>query len=443
MFNGTVFDGQSINNRVLAKGKKRTRMQAYQPWVGDRAFGADSDNGVIVSYKSHQDAVNYLLAELQGLQGAGLLQGPKGSGKTTILRALVEQLPAGTAVALVDGSRLKSRELLSQALSEFGFGANFESNDELHRMMRVFAVQQARTMEAPLLIVDNVDHLYPSALATLNTLGTLEVQRRFALRIIVSARSGLDSLVESGGLANVERRCIGSYLIHPLSQKEALVYLHSRLAAGGINDAKTVFPIDVCDRLYRRSGGWPGQLNRHAAAAIARADDFPLTVDDTRSSKDRTAVKEAPVKVAGDAGRSAPRLIVSKDGKKLKELAINDKKILMGRSDFADVVIDDPFVSKLHATILAYSDALVLLDLNSVNGTTVNSVQISCTLLKNDDVISLGNHRLKVENAPPISAEMARLLKSPDTVRMKSLMDMRRVRARRLALAATHEKKRG
>lgn len=417
-------------------------MQAYQPWLGDQAFGADSDSDIIINYKSHQDAVTYLQSELRGLQGAGLLQGPKGSGKSTILRGLVEQLPTGTAVALVDGTRMKSRELLSHALSQFGFGANFESNDELQRMMKVFAVQQARTIEAPLLIVDNVDQMYPSALATLNALAELEVNRRFALRIIVSSRNSLEALVESGGLANVERRCIGSYLIHPMSQKEALVYLQARLTASGINDAKTVFPIDVCDRLYQRSSGWPGQLNRHAAAAIARADDFPLTVSDTRSLKDTTSVNRIPVlSIENDAGTIPPYLILSRDGVKLKEFALKEKKMLLGRSDFADVVVEDPFVSKLHATILTYSDALVLLDLNSANGTTVNSVQVSSTILKSNDIISLGSHRLKIENAPPISAEMAKLLKSPDTVRMKSLVDMRRVRARRLAIAASRENK--
>ncbi len=416
-------------------------MQSYQPRVGERAFGADSDSDIIISYKSHQDAVTYLQTELMGLQGAGLLQGPKGSGKSTVLRALVEQLPAGAAVALVDGTRLKSRELLSQALSQFGFGANFESNDELQRMINVFAVQQARTIEAPLLIIDNVDQMYPSALATLNTLATLEVNRRFALRIVVSARNGLDSLIESGGLANVERRCIGSYLIHPLSQKEALVYLHARLTAAGINDASTVFPIDVCDRLYQQSGGWPGQLNRHAAAAISRTDEFPLTLEDTRKGRGHPQQKTAP-RAASVSSRKSPCLILSRNGKKLKEVAIRERKVLMGRSDFADIVIQDPFVSKLHATILAYSDALVLLDLNSVNGITVNSVRVSSTILRSNDVISLGSYRLKIENAPPVSAEIAKLLNSPDTVRMKSLEDMRRVRARRVARAASREKKR-
>ncbi len=81
--------------------------------------------------------------------------------------------------------------------------------------------------------------------------------------------------------------------------------------------------------------------------------------------------------------------------------------------------------------LLLYSDALVLLDLNSANGTTVNSVKVKKTILRDNDVISLGHHRLKVENAPEISAEMQELLKSPDTLKMKNLIDIRRLRAQR------------
>ena len=103
----------------------------------------------------------------------------------------------------------------------------------------------------------------------------------------------------------------------------------------------------------------------------------------------------------------------------------------MGRSDFVDVIVDDDFVSKVHAVFLLYTDALVLLDLNSSNGTTVNSVSTRKTILKSDDIISLGSHRLKVENAPIVSDDVEELLKSPDTLKMKNLIDLRRQRARR------------
>jgi pSer/pThr/pTyr-binding forkhead associated (FHA) protein len=134
---------------------------------------------------------------------------------------------------------------------------------------------------------------------------------------------------------------------------------------------------------------------------------------------------------------------VTKDGKVVSEYTFKENKVLIGRSDFADVVVEDHFASKIHALLLFYSDALVLLDLNSSNGTTVNSVVVRNTILKSDDIISLGDHRLKVRNAPAISDEMARLRESPDTIKMKNLIDMRRQRKERLALVTAKGKQQG
>jgi pSer/pThr/pTyr-binding forkhead associated (FHA) protein len=213
-----------------------------------------------------------------------------------------------------------------------------------------------------------------------------------------------------------------------------------------VNSADTVFPVDVCDRLYQQSGGWPGLLNQFAAQAIARATSFPLNVDDTRApddAGDEPATGRRVPDVPKATAPFPPQLIITRDGDTIGEYIFNQRKILIGRSGFADVVIDDNFVSKLHAVMLLYSDALVLFDLSSANGITVNSIKVKSTVLKENDIISLGNHRLKVRNAPAISDEMARLLESNDTVEMKNLVEMRRLRERRHALVKSQCKKQG
>jgi pSer/pThr/pTyr-binding forkhead associated (FHA) protein len=170
---------------------------------------------------------------------------------------------------------------------------------------------------------------------------------------------------------------------------------------------------------------------------MKRTAEFPISVVDTYSPnayKEQTA-QEIPVLGESEAlSRMPPRLVITKDGETLAEFTFKERKVLIGRSDFADVIIDDDFVSKIHAVLLLYTDALVLLDLNSFNGTTVNSVTLKKTILRDDDIISLGNHRIKVVNAPAISDEMEQLLKSCDTLKMKNLLDVRHQQARRLAM---------
>ena len=120
----------------------------------------------------------------------------------------------------------------------------------------------------------------------------------------------------------------------------------------------------------------------------------------------------------------------------------NDKKVLIGRSEFADIVIEDEFCSKFHLLLMLYSDGLVLLDLNSANGTTVNSVKVKSTLLLDNDVISLGHHRLKVMNVPVPDQAAAGRTTAADTRRMKNLDEMRRKRKAQLrAVPARRGKK--
>jgi type II secretory pathway predicted ATPase ExeA len=409
-------------------------MQADHSSLGSQAFGEGADRLITVKYRSHQDALSFLLSSLRQPNGIGLLHGPEGSGKTTTVRELALQLARDADVAFIDGTHCKPRGLLTNIMAQFGIDNSAEPDDELLRMVNDFAMQQTRSWQSPVLMIDNVDKMYPSTLRILNAMAGLEVQGLFALRFVFTGHKGLHALIDSNGMTSVAQRGPGKFSMSPLSAKETMIYLHARLQAAGSERADTIFPFDVCDRLREQSEGWPGRLNQFALDAIKRSSGFPISLVNTYAPGDarETRVEMAPTpQLETEAQRQPPRIIVSRDGTTVDSYTFQDVKILVGRSDFADIVIDDDFVSKLHAMLLLYSDALVLLDLNSANGTTVNSVKLRKTILKDHDVISLGHHRLKVENAPEISAEMQELLKSPDTLKMKNLIDIRRLRAQR------------
>lgn len=407
-------------------------MQENHTSLGNKAFGVGSLSLTTVKYRSHIDALKAVEFSLRDTGGVSLLGGPDGAGKTTMLREFALHLANETEVVFVDGSHLKPHQMLAKMLAQLGGDVHAGSDQQMFAEVERNVSERARSRQLPVMIIDNADRLYPGSLAIVNQLAGIEVNSRFALRFILSGNDTLPNLVNSDGLGNVARRNPGSYSLGPLSAKETMIYLHARMQAAGSERTDTMFPFDVCDRLREQSGGWPGKLNRFALEAIRRSSGFPLSVVDTFSPKKagKKVIDELPVLEGDDtASRQPPRLLISRNGKKIDEYIFRDKKVLLGRSDFADVVVNDDFVSKIHAVFLLYSDALVLLDLNSANGTTVNSESVGKTILKSNDVISLGNHRLKVENAPPVSAEMEELMRSPDTLKMKNLIDLRRQRA--------------
>ena len=383
---------------------------SVHPGLGDQAFGSDADALVTVQYQAHRDALVFVHSVLRSSRGVGVLHGPASSGKTTIARRVRNSMPDGAAVAMLDGTDLRPRRMLSGILAEYGYNTGLQSTDELCQMVTVFAAQQAQSVQPPILIIDNFEHMYPSSLRILNSLAALKAKHKFAIRILLTGNDGLSELIGSKNLANIAERYVGTFMIGPMTARETMLYLHARLTARGIQQPYKMFPAELCIRLRKLSGGWPGYVNHHAQEAIR-------------------------------PGR--PRLTLTRDGKTISHYTFSTKKALLGRSAFADVVLEDEFASKMHAVLLLYANALVLLDLNSSNGTTVNSVKVSSTVLKDDDIISISNHRIKVENAPAMSAEMMERLRAPDTVRMKSLADLRQLREDSYIEVADTEKQGG
>ena len=382
--------------------------------IASRAFGEHTDSALIVAYESHQDALRFLSAALAQPNGVALLQGPIGSGKTTIARQQLAWCARGTAAAYVDAGTLSPRKLVTRMLEQYGVDNVPQHDEEMLRTLSNFLTEQTRIGEAPVLFVDNLDRARPNTLSLLNWFAAQETKNRYTLRLVVTGKERMNALVSDPSLRNVARRHPLTYSINPLTQPEAVTYLRTRYIAAGGERSEKMFPVDVCDRLYEFSRGWPGRLNEYALGAMARGDEL----------KDA-----APV----------PCIIVSRDGTTVARFELKKKQYVIGRSELADIIIDDAFVSNLHAMLRVYANAIVLLDLNSTNGTTVNSIEVPKTVLRNNDIISLGRHRLKIVNAPKLSPEMEEKVKASDTVIMKSLEDVRRARARHNVAVLKHK----
>lgn len=389
-------------------------MQELSSSLGSHAFGELADPGLIVAYQSHQDALRFLAAALGQANGVALLQGPAGSGKTTIINEQRAWSSRDTAVALVDGTHLTPRRLLASMLSQFDVPTTSQHDEQLLQELNKFLSQQTRSGQAPVLMIDNTDRATPSALRLLNWLAALDVRGNYALRIVLTGKKRLSTLLRDDSMRSLARRHPATYSLNPLTVQEAAIYLRTRLIAAGGERSEKVFPIKICEKIHELSGGWPGLINERAIEVMERMIEL------------RSA-------------RPIPHVTVSRDGRTVAEFELTERQYIIGRTELADIVIEDTYVSKMHAMLQIYSNAIVLLDLNSTNGTTVNSKVVDKTILRTDDIISLGRYRLKIENAPAINADIDKRIKASDTLVMQNLVDARRARAKRTIKALKHK----
>ena len=181
-------------------------MQENHTALGSRAFGDSADNLTVIKYKSHNDAVKFLHEALRGANGVGLLCGPKGSGRSTIARELALRSSTESDVAYVDGRQLKPNDLLTKMVNQYGIETTADADDELLRVVTGFTREQTSSWQAPILIVDNADKMYPSTLRILNTLAALSIQGRYTLRLALTGNSSIQALIQSDGMASLVGR---------------------------------------------------------------------------------------------------------------------------------------------------------------------------------------------------------------------------------------------
>jgi pSer/pThr/pTyr-binding forkhead associated (FHA) protein len=122
-------------------------------------------------------------------------------------------------------------------------------------------------------------------------------------------------------------------------------------------------------------------------------------------------------------------LILTHDGQTIRDLTIDKPRIIIGRSDHNDLRVNSRFVSRNHAMLIRNGNATFLMDLNSTNGTIVNSRRISNQVLMHNDIISLGNHRIKFVHPAATDVMVHEAAGMADTIIMESLRDMRRMLA--------------
>lgn len=381
----------------------------------------------IISYGAAEAALEALRETCDNPTGLSLLQGPSLSGKSTLIRTFVDSLHNDSAVAVVDGTGLNTTNLLISVMHHFGYDVELSSANELLGLVRVFVLQQAASGEPPLLIIENTHELNPSALRALCELAALRVQTCRALKLVLVSDRSLATMMAVPAMEPMSKRILHDFHLRPMTRNETQDFLHSKLRAAGANNPKLIFPDEVCGELWKASAGWPGITDRIALLALARARTLPVAVNEIEHPSlpsgtwDKNDVRQDDIE--------PPQLIVSIDGKAISKLTMGKSRCLVGRSEHNDISIESRFISRHHAMLVRHGASTFLMDLNSTNGTFVNSKRVSNHVLIHDDIITVGHHQIRFSDPHATSRVQLSGDQFADTVIMKTLEDMRNLLA--------------
>ena len=220
----------------------------------------------------HEEALAHLR---WGLAQAGaflVLTGEVGTGKSTVLAALLEDLPPSTAVAYVLNPRASVPALLASVARDFGFtlvGAQgdrpAEAEDLMERLYAGLLELHGQGKEA-LLLIDEAQLLSPEALEQLRLLTNLETRERKLLQIILVGQPELRATLAKTELRQLAQRITARYHLQALTPEVLKAMLCHRLAVAGA--LTQPFSARAFRELHRQSGGIPRIANLIADRAL-------------------------------------------------------------------------------------------------------------------------------------------------------------------------------
>jgi general secretion pathway protein A len=238
--------------------------EMYNDYYGFREspFNITPDPRFLFFSQRHREAFNHVLFGIRERKGFIQLTGEVGAGKTTVCRAILEELGPRYKTALILNPCLTSAQLLRAVLTEFGLPRRVDRVASLDTLNR-FLLEQVATENEVVLIIDEAQDLNLELLEQVRLLSNLETDQRKLLQIVLIGQPELRDTLNARSLRQLRQRITVRYHLTPLDREETERYILHRMNVAGCDRAPTFTPWAV-RRIHGYSKGIPRLINAAA-----------------------------------------------------------------------------------------------------------------------------------------------------------------------------------
>lgn len=214
----------------------------------------------------HQNALTHLEYGLMERVGFILLTGEIGTGKTTLVRYLLNQIESDMEVAVIFNTNVSSDQLLHLILSEFELTPAADDKIKTLDIFYQFLIEKYAEDKRVLLIIDEAQNLSHESLEEVRMLSNLQSDEQMLLQIMLVGQTELKEKLRNPALAQFTQRIAVNYHLTALPEEDTGRYISYRLEkAGGRPD---IFTTDAVGLVHQASGGIPRSINLLCDAAL-------------------------------------------------------------------------------------------------------------------------------------------------------------------------------
>jgi general secretion pathway protein A len=261
--------------------RAREEYAMYEDFYGfvEKPFSLTPDPKYLYKSESHAHAFELLQYGIRRREGFVVVTGDIGTGKTTLCRAVLDQLDRKTFTSLVLNPFIGEDDLLRMILQDFGVVSREEikrgrlagvSRQELVETLNDFLLSLMPLGATALLIIDEAQNLPRAVLEHIRILSNLETDKEKLLQIILVGQLNLKDVLRSPELRQLDQRVSLRYTLKPLTAAETAAYVAHRLAVAGGGSA-IAFTPRALHAVHRLSAGIPRVINLVCDRALLAA----------------------------------------------------------------------------------------------------------------------------------------------------------------------------
>ncbi len=235
----------------------------YEKYFGlsGRPFQLSPDPRFFYESQGHKRAMSYLRYGLAQGDGFIVITGQAGTGKTTLVKSLFEELDSSNIVAAqLVTTNLNADETLRIVAASFGLAHEGVSKTVVLKNLETFFYARAREGKRILLIVDEAQNLPLASLEELRMLSNFQIGGKVLFQCFLLGQEGFRKSLQSKKLEQFRQRVIAAHHLEPLELEETRHYIEHRLHLVGWTD-RPGFSEEAYASIYENSGGIPRRIN--------------------------------------------------------------------------------------------------------------------------------------------------------------------------------------
>ena len=232
----------------------------------EKPFTLLPDPSFLYLGKKHQMALTMLQYGLANNSGFSVITGEIGSGKTTLIRRLLDDMENDIAVGLISNTHQSFGDLLQWVLMAFGLDYKGKEKVECYEDFVNYIVQEYANNRRTVLIIDEAQNLSIETLEELRMLSNINADKNQVLQLIMVGQPELRSTLMLPSLRQFAQRISVNYHLDALSAEETVSYIHHRVKTAG-GDPE-MFPERTCSLVWYYSRGVPRVINTICDTAL-------------------------------------------------------------------------------------------------------------------------------------------------------------------------------